>query len=208
MKDINELKRELFDAIESICKDYEKPAEPEFKVGQWVYFENLVNGCLGFGDYGICRIVEEPEGENNHAGLLKSNIGYYVRNYRNDSIWKINAEKKRPATPSEIGAHLRKIMEQKGFKKGVKYCDVFGNTVTIKGTPRYFYDESCDMLGIEGIDPPHNDVVYRLGKFAEIIPDKKKLPKTREEFMIFLSNHCYAFNDIYPAFLDEYDFES
>jgi hypothetical protein len=42
------------------------------------------------------------------------------------------------------------------------------------------------MLGIEGIIPESLDIVYKDGKFAEIIPDKKKLPKTKGEFKIFL----------------------
>ena len=46
--------------------------------------------------------------------------------------------------------------------------------------------------------------VYQEGKWAEIIPDKKKLPKTREEFLKFLSEFSLS-SGIVPMFLKEYE---
>ena len=154
-------------------KDYETKQEPEFKYwAKWSETEEL----------------------------------FFITKRTNKALWGKFPEYKQEQfinitecivpTPAEIESHLRKICDEKGFKRGIKYKDVsYGEIVTIVKNPKYTYFETCDVLAIEGIDPTPYDIVYELGKFAEIIPDKKKLPKAKIEFVKFLKDYNIELKD-------------
>lgn len=91
-----------------------------------------------------------------------------------------------PATSSEIEAHLRKICDAKGYKKGMKVKDANDGLISIiTGNEPEEYRLNYDSLVIRSNGIDHDYAVtnlYYKGKFAEILPDLKKKPETREEY--------------------------
>ena len=161
--------KDVKNQIETILKDYEEKHEPEFKVPGWY--------------------VSEP-----------NEIFYAVSKeklYDADYVWLHTMNKTgtrygsrfcRPATPAEIESHLRKICDEKYVGKKVK-C-LFEGEFIVESFWKYdSYDDKIWYREKDNIQPV---CVYDQGKFAEIISDKKKLPKTREEFKIILCD-CFDF---------------
>jgi len=193
-KNMDKLKDELFEAIDKICKDYESKNEPDtvpkFKVGDWVIGENR---CL----------PKKPS-------LIRKFYEYSLMDYDDfegatkQIAWKGYI---RHATPDEIESHLRKICDEKYIGKKVK--SLHDENYIQKVLQFWLYSFNEDKLWYE-IDsekhPTTNLLIYDQGKFAEIIPDKKKLPKTREEFEIFLDEYVYGeWNR--DKFLDQYEIQ-
>jgi hypothetical protein len=116
----------------------------------------------------------------------------------------------RPATPAEIESHLKSICDEKYIGKKVKslanHIDKLGIIIE---NPRIKYYESSDELWYED-SKTFMQCVYKQGKFAEIISEKKKLPKTRDEFAELL--HKFQDDAFLPfptmdvdVFLNEYE---
>jgi len=174
-KNMDKLKDELFEAIDKIYKDYESKNEPdtvpEFKVGDWVIGKNR---CL----------PKKPS-------LIRKFYEYNLMDYDDfegatkQIAWKGYI---RPATKEEIESHLRKICEKYiGKKVKCLHCGEY----TIINTPHPSgYDKKYDQFWMIASNSD-GVCVYEQGKFASIIPDKKKLPKTREEFEVFLNDYDY-----------------
>ena len=186
MKDINESKNALLEAMKCAFKQFEedmKPAEPEFKVGQWV-----------ITPAGILRRIKEFA-DNDEHGVQRAfdDFGEIIQL---TSFY-------RPATPAEIEAHLKKICDEKGLMQpGQRYKSATSKQeFTFNKYGHTEYSEKYDSLYNNGMD------IYSKGKFAEVIPDKKKLPKTREEYSEFLINYVLCSSGAFD-FLNEYDFES
>ena len=173
-----------------------KPVEPEFefKVGQWVIAKEKY-----FRPYSPQLIIS--------IGTDMYNIVQY--NYFDDFD---KTEKNgctgnylRHATPQEIEQHLRKICDEKGYKVGVrvnlkscgKYvCDIMHNN--------YSYNATQDAFFIGGA------TIYTKGEFAEIVPEKKKLPKTKMELEILIKKLRVAksltlYNEDIDLFLNDYE---
>lgn len=186
MENINKLKEDLFEAINTICRDYETKQLPEFKVGQWYVYAEYIFRVLKTDDIWVyvnpvcSKMLGEPK-------------------FKIESRW---GDRSRPATQQEIESHLRKIADEKGFKEGVKVkmpiCD---DIRILKGDFRYISDwlprEDAFSCGI--------DVIWRGTKgWVEIIPDKKPLPKRKEEFRSFLQNYYFQGISKVDEFLNEY----
>jgi hypothetical protein len=136
-----------------------KPPEPEFKVGQWIFKES---GIIQI--YRINRVGEDR---------LYSDDGY-EHNFITDVV--------RLATPTEIEAHLRKICNKRGYRVGIKVLSVRSGEEWAIESNEFDYHKSEDLLYIDNI------AVYEVGKWAEIVPDKKKLPKTKDELACLLQD--------------------
>jgi hypothetical protein len=110
----------------------------------------------------------------------------------------------RLATPQEIEDHLRKICDEKGFKTGVKIrgldidANPFNNCYVIEMPAIYDKDEDSFVTST-------GDRIYCKGKFAEIVAQKKKLPKTKTDFNIFLDNYNSRHSRTTEEFLDDYE---
>ena len=168
----------------------EEAKQPEFKVGMWI-----------IGDL-PCMLPSMP------CRIIS------INGTRIEYVYDHNGEKEeqsigiRPATPAEIEAHLKKICAKKGLlKPGQRYLSAGNKTPFVYDKySSLYYDIKCDALYNKGMS------VYSEGKFAEIIPDKKKYPKTRDEFHTFINEviNWYDSEDK-PAtqieFLDQYSEE-
>jgi len=172
----------------------EKVSKPEFKVGMWI---------IGSTDYYNpsvpCRVIE-VDGEK---------VTYC---YIDTGCKKFQTCELRPATPAEIESHLRKICDEKYVGKKVR--SMHDNFYIQKPISLWGYWPIEDELWYQiGGKSTTNVLVYKQGKFADIIPDKKSKPETREDHKNFLADFC-KFWDIPPylapnheSFLDQYDFE-
>ena len=143
--------------------------EPEFKVGQWVI------GVNGYTPTEPARLIS--------FNSVEANYIYWNNGLKDErESWEAVSHI-RPATHSEIEEHLIKVAKEKGFKTGVKrhYPKLKNVRVgEIKEPLGYNFDSdslTCD-----------NGYIIWDGRdgWAEILPDKKKLPKTKEEFEAFL----------------------
>jgi len=106
-------------------------------------------------------------------------------------------------TQEEINAYFKEEFERRGYKEGVKVrsllngntCSLIGSNHILKLTNNY---EAYRYRGY---------ILFKDGQFAEIIPAKKKVPKTKAEAEQFLA-HAWTFGKghLYD-FLDQYDFK-
>jgi len=184
-KEMDKLKKDLFEAIDTICQDYEKnhkEPKPEFKVGDWIislmshgneiqHIKSISDNCV---EYDMGCSPRYPHGHYSWRG--------YIRH----------------ATKDEIESHLKKICDEK-YPVGTKYKSlVYGDFAQVKGIFRYFIEGDYMTDGFGGC-------VYDNGKFAEILPDKKKLPKTKAEFNTFLGAWANRHTSTTDEFLNDYE---
>jgi len=203
MEKLNEAKNrlhktteEFLEAIDAICKDYESKHKPEFKAGRWI----VTASC------NEVKRIKEINGD-----IIKYDDGCTHTNWKGFI---------RPATEEEIESHLKKVCGEKGYKTGIKLKSINvgeeGRIYTIADTYDFKYDSVDDCIRIvtpqeEWIEGCSNPSIYQKGKFAEIIPDKKKRPETRDEFRELI-NHITLryFDDVLiekemDDLLDQYD---
>jgi len=172
--------------VEYLRKEEPKPV---FKVGQWVIAINENRSdCI----FKISKIYS--------TYVNGSDIKQNEDNY---SKWTFNSI--RLATHSEIEQHLIKVAKEKGFKEGVKYSTIcfYEHGSIHKGRGKYEYHESDDYMDM-GTDT-FRATIYKQGKWAEIIPEKKKLPKTKAEFNTFLGLWANRHTKTTDEFLDNYE---
>jgi hypothetical protein len=105
------------------------------------------------------------------------------------------------ATAQEIEEHLKKICDKKYIGKRIdRYIiDKF-----------YKYYAELDEMEYSFKDSELVCQVYRQGRWAEIISDKKKLPKTKEETVILLEQYSkfikgYISDNVAQQFLIDYE---
>ena len=188
-ENMDKLKSELFEAIDKICKDYETRQEPEFKAGQW-----YISKSEGRKDkiYRICRINGRY-------------IYYDCSNIEGKSNWiakdSVMYKSSKPATKEQIESHLKEICDEKYIGKKVK-CLFDGEYIV---SSFWIYDVKGDKLWYNIRGANTCILLYEEGKFAEIIPDKKKKPETREEFEEFMDDWLSDENEKRNEFLDQYD---
>jgi len=198
MENVNELKKQIFDAVETICKDYEekhKPEfKPEFKVGQWAGFKTS-GGIYPF-------LIHHFEGDKVYGQVFKSWHNIY------DIVWHCHKNNLISVTKEEIEAHLKEICDKYIGKRILVQTFDDGTSDIVKEF--LSYEPEGDTMRYLG-EGNYTIYPYDQGKFAEIIPDKKKLPKTREEFKEFLCGYyvsdAYTSNANMEEFLDQYEIE-
>ena len=95
----------------------------------------------------------------------------------------------RPATPQEIESYLIKEAEKRGFVGKCKFRCTNGYLSTQLPQWDFFYLSGADALVTHVVETSSNRAVYCQGKWAEIIPQKKSLPKTKSEFRYFLMEY-------------------
>ena len=172
--------------IKALAPVEEKKA-PEFKVGDWIKHDNDI--------YRIENIEKDGWINGDTPGG-----GWHVNHLR-------------LATLQEIQDHLKKICDEKYIGKKIR-CLV-DNEIYLVSNENHpaGYEKGYDQFWMT----PDKDIgicVYKDGKWAEIIldvPDKKKLPKTKEEFeeFIHLIKKEIAFTGINNMSADRflYDYE-
>jgi hypothetical protein len=157
---------------------------PKFKIGDWVVWfggkptiGRIKKHCLEFGD--SWELTDIPK---DSKGVYNSCSEVYLR----------------LATKQEVGDHLISIAISKGFVLGAKYKNLTGSINTVDEALTYsrFEDDTIDSGFNSGW-------IYCNGEWAEIISDKKKLPKTKEEAKKFLTDYYSNGNII--NFLNEYE---
>jgi len=189
-KNMDKLKDELFEAIDKICKDYESKHKPEFKTGQWAGFRTN-DGKI------------HPFLIHHFGGIM-----VYGQDFKcEDDIYKVRLQVYRSnlisVTPAEIKSHLKKICDEKYIGKKVK-CLIDNDIREVACFAIYLSSE--DKLCYESIDEVIM-CVYHKGKFASIIPpDKKKLPKTKDEGKKFLDDFLSKLPDDIIVLIDVDDF--
>jgi hypothetical protein len=158
-------------------RDTFKSLQPEFQTGDWV--------------------VLKSDGEINRIREINGNdLRYDDGSYHQEFKGYI-----RHATPQEVEQHLRKICDEKYIGKKVKSLSS-NKTDTIQGYQSFIF--AIDQMWYSGLK--WGILVYENGKFTEIVPEKKKLPKTKREFRDFLND--YGCNHKYEEpmdFLDDYE---
>ena len=157
--------------------------EPEFKVGQWVVW----SGC----HHAIGRILRKC---NSFSDSYALEVNGDTTTHDSCNICNL-----RPATYSEIESHLIKVAREK-YKNGSCVRSAKYNGKFNYDELRHFeYESAGDILWAGGM------ILYYSGKWAEIVPTKKPLPKTKEEFNAFLgawnNRHTHSTNE----FLEDYE---
>lgn len=189
MENLNELKVKLLESIEVICQDYEVEyikkfnQELKFKVPGWYVFEAGKSK-----EYYVIFYAREGDATSLYS---KENKLWYSIKYC------------RSATPAEIEAHLRKICDEKGYKEGVKIKDMnTGNTRKLMNKNNWFFSDNNDaFLGSTlesewGYNGNHsNPYIYKQGKFAEIILDKKLLPCSKDEAIKLIQEYTTYYRE-------------
>lgn len=143
-----------------------------YKYAQYIFRVESIDSELIYFDKECSYVIGEPK------------IGVY-------SGWADNC---RLATASEIESHLIKVAGEKGYRNGVKIKGLrFNREGEMEwqdgkiGAEQYSgYYMKGDCLNV--LDKYHGvyEIIYRQGKWATIIPDKKPLPKTKKELMHLL----------------------
>jgi len=185
-KNMDKLKDELFEAIDKICKDYESKHEPEFKVPGWHYHPD--NDEMFY----VYKI------ENGHVyaeGIIFDIDSPYYKHCITPSPEKIESYLKPICDKKYVG---KRILVQT-FKDGTS--DIVNEFLS--------YEPEEDTIRYQGIK---NYILYpyKQGKFASIIPGKKKPPETREEFEKFLVDYNEYDDNNYRdhyKFLDQYEIQ-
>ena len=195
-KNMDELKKQLFDAIDTICRDYEEKHEPEFKVGDWAGYKT-VDGRI--------HLFKIDHFENNR--VYGQSFEYEDDLYR--VTWECCTDGLISVTKEEIEAHLKRICNKRYIGKKARCLIDNEDIKRIECFAEYDYDD--DSIVYNDKDS-RNMYIYQQGKFAEIIPDKKKRPETRAEFEEFLiaynNNRLIPFEDLnYYEFLNQYEIE-
>lgn len=194
MKNLKEIEKDVFEVsarLKHIQEDIAKlqTKEPEFKVGQWVIGKDKDSPFVP------ARIMSIDEGVVNY--LYWGNLS----NVERESYQR--KERIRPATKEEIESHLRPICDKKYVGKKVR--DMLNGEIRKVGEfEEYDFERDLMSYYLEG---NYNYAVrpYFDGKFAEIIPSKKKLPKTKEEFGAFLGAYCNRHTSSVDEFLNDYE---
>jgi hypothetical protein len=149
----------------------ERPKEekPKFKVGDWIigkdeYFPITPSRITKIYDYRF----DWDNGERIMKGVMWKHCdrGLFIR----------------LATPQEIELHLQQVCSGKGLMKvWIKLKSPYKGTEFIfNPTATTLYYPMSDTYGNGSY------TLYSQGKFAEIIPEKKKLPRTKEELFNFI----------------------
>lgn len=158
--------------------------EPKFKVGEWIIGKN------GYTPYNPSRITS-----------LSSNLIYYLCwNGSSETSSFMDGQSVRHATKDEIEKHLIQIAKDKGFlDMGVKFKSINQYEIGVVREIKPYDDNDDDIKWeyIPDLDSLYcasglttracngtmvcsNPSIYIEGRWAEVIPSKKKLPTTKQ----------------------------
>jgi len=184
VKQINETSIEVDGVI------YEKKAEPqpEFRVGDWV---------IGVNAYPItpARIINVKQ--NNHLSL--NNYSGYCHD---DVIW-CGKDRVfiRLATKEEIKSYLKEEAKRRGYYEAKRVKPLWEVNV-----PYWSIDSNSNYIRYESDSLFFSSCIYTNGKWAEIIPEKKKLPRTKGELISLLHTYDLRPKDqLITFFLADYE---
>jgi len=164
--------------------------KPEFKAGQWAGFRTYDGKIFPF-------LIHHFNGRMVYGQSFQNKYDIYKIVYQTDKHNLISV------TPEEIKSYLRKICDEKYIGKKVKCLVEEEDEKIIECFKEYRYNEDCMIYTDEaGI----NMFVYEQGKFASIIEDKKKLPKTKDEGKKFLDDFLSKLPDDIIVLIDVDDF--
>jgi hypothetical protein len=187
MKNLNEIEKDVFEVsarLKHIQEDIVRlqTKETEFKVPGW-YMYREPGRVIVFRATQICgNYFEDDRGES-----------YFIYDCR-------------PAIKEEIESHLRKVAEEKGLIKfGIRLKDADDGLISISQNTGYEYRPNYDSFVVSSEGEYAVTNLYFNGKWAEIIPSKKKLPKTKEEFGAFLGAYCNRHTSSVDEFLNDYE---
>lgn len=170
---VNEAKVGNIVTAKDISIEPVEPPAPEIKVGMW---------------------VKDPDGDIFRVGRIHD--GGSIDGDKNDIKHHRNwdAEDLVICSPAEIEAHLKDVCQKYVGKKARCLWNSADDGIC---SDMFTYYEHDDHL----LNHSNNGriVLYHKGQFAEIIPDKKPLPKTREEFKQMHEEYL-------DYFLDQYQF--
>ena len=173
---IEKLERRFTNELKQIKRDLEvEQQKPEFKVGDWVI------GVKNFRPFHPVRITK-----------IKKRIFYWkaVDNTECDNSWKSSLFDEevfiRLATHDEIENHLIEEAKKRGFKNGCFHKDNLFFFYHLYYSPILEYRLNGDFL-MNG----NNFIIYENGKWAEVIEEKKELPKTVEELKQFMTDFAW-----------------
>jgi len=176
--------------VDAIAEEYasqfkvEEP-KPEFKVGDWVMGvidRSIIGRIIKIDKYALLLDNDMD------SSIFYSTCGHLLENAIGKNCF-------RPATKDEIESHLKKICDEKYVGKRVK-CLAFPERgiFQLGKKIKCEYFPNSDKLIV--VNPMYNNVevpaVYSKGKWAEIIPEKKKLPKTKEELEVLFGD-CFDY---------------
>jgi len=151
-------------------QEYTKEPEPEFKVGQY-YLHSQID---------LIRII----------GVDKKHIDFQFVKSEQKDFFVVGSHfycDLSIATPAEIEGHLQKICVKYVGKEITGFDD---RRIGIVNSSYFNYNPNDDQFWMRA-DNDFYICVYSAGKWAEIIPDKKKLPRTKEElYKVLLNFHC------------------
>jgi len=166
--------------------------ESEFQVGQWVM------GINGFTPYNPARISKVKNGD---VLYLYWNGEEEIQSFQNNNAL-------RPATHSEIEQHLIKVAKEKGFKEGVKVKCLACGTYNLGNISEYRMSDDrlffCQQ-GLSRLDHDSEITLYQQGKWAEILPEKKKLPIGKQGFRTLFNDWSIAGTISFDQFLEQYE---
>lgn len=168
--------------------------EPEFKVGGW-------SGWIDLG--GIKHLFRITEFKGSQAyGNNGPNMG--KEGWPDKSENQCSISSLVLATKEEIESHLIKVAKEKGFKEGCRYNNTAGNTkVAVKDPELYESDNPYSLHCGEGCGLIYDN---RLNQWAQILPSKKALPKTKKEFAHFIDEWSKSsFEMSWNDFIDLYE---
>jgi hypothetical protein len=159
-----------------ICGVEEEEPKPEFKPGQWaVTAYGEIFRILSLKDGWVCWINNKGENVRSNADHLKFTI------------------------PREIESHLIKIAKEKGLlKDGLLVRSPTGANFRVNMTHEFDYDMKSDNLCNLGM------FLYQQGVWAEIVPEKKKLPKTKDELSDLIKAYWIS-PFVWDEFLKDYE---
>ena len=163
---------------------------PKFKIGDWVVWfggkptiGRIKKHCLEFGDsWELTDMSKDSKGEYNSCSEV------YLR----------------LATSEEIKKHISKICFEKYVGKKIKGIEdgVISTIVAenykdgISHSWVYSFIDDCFSASSPCVEweKHSNPIIYKKGVWAEVLPDKKKLPKTKDEVVSMLSDFCTSCN--------------
>jgi hypothetical protein len=157
--------------------------KPRFKVGDWI-------------------VANMEDGEEIHRIKKIYSDSLVYDDNPSSAHYEYEKAVHRLATIEEIESHLIKTAENMGYTGGqnlIRINDRCSSYIGRQSNNHFIYRADIDRLEMNGTG------IYEEGKWAEIIPDKKPIPKTKDdlyEFLVAFTNHH---NDDYQDFLDQYN---
>lgn len=180
---VNDVNGEVWFCSDINIKEVEQ--EPKFKVGDWVFLRTTVLG----------RVVK-PCGVYPQCWSLDVDGNITTYNSCHEDYLRL-------ATPSEIETHLIAEAKRRGYTSFVCYVTpVNKDKHKLSNNPQFGYHVS---RGTEYLTDGWGGSVYEDGKWANIISNKRKFPKTKEELKAVIEDCVNRTSMSYDAFINQFE---